>query len=174
MSAAGELHGCITHRTQLRNKHEGEGNRDCNNGATTSLKALAHKVLKRNAERNRSARDGKSGCNNNESLRATDTEEMQPVVVHRRTFRKCCKCGRMGWYPQASAEICCGAAMILVEQPAMSVHDFVEFVGCPKSYASGAISQDEVLDMMRRDQVTALKVNESDIGGSDSSSENKK
>ena len=79
-----------------------------------------------------------------------------PVVVCGRTFRTCRACGRMGWHPQATAEICCGSAMQMIEQPALTVAEYVNFIGCPKAYATGAITRGDVLDMMRRDHINPL------------------
>jgi len=79
-----------------------------------------------------------------------------PVTDHGRTFRRCSSCGRQGWHPQASAEVCCGQRVTLIEQPAMSVDDFVRFIHCPTPYASGAISKADVLDMMNKDGIKTL------------------
>lgn len=84
------------------------------------------------------------------------TPDQVPVVTAGRTFRKCSKCGRQGWHPEASAEICCGQSMVLIEHPAMTVSEYVRFIHCPKSYASGAISKADVLDMMKKDGVQVL------------------
>jgi len=81
--------------------------------------------------------------------------------THGRIFRKCAACGKQGWHPQASAEVCCGQRMTLIERPAMRVDDYVQFIHCPRSYASGAISRADVLDMMNKDGVQALPDNES-------------
>jgi len=83
-------------------------------------------------------------------------KQSKPVMIEGRTFRQCSKCGKQGWHPQATAEICCGAAMELIEKPAMTVADYVAFIGCPKAYASGAISHKEMLEMMERDHIKPL------------------
>ena len=81
-------------------------------------------------------------------------EEMEPkpaVVNHGRTFRQCSTCKRMGWHPQATAEICCGRAMERIDTPAMTVAEYVNFIHCPKAFASGAISEADIIDMMERE-----------------------
>ena len=85
-----------------------------------------------------------------------ESRQQAPVVVCGRTFRTCRACGRMGWHPQATAEICCGSAMQMIEQPALTVAEYVNFIGCPKAYATGAITRGDVLDMMRRDHINPL------------------
>jgi len=81
---------------------------------------------------------------------------LEPVVMVGRTFRKCSKCGRMGWHPQATAEICCGQSMTLIERPALTVDGYVQFIGFPNAYASGKISHAEVVDMMNREGIEPL------------------
>lgn len=88
-----------------------------------------------------------------------------PVTKHGRTFRKCGICGRMGWYPQADAEVCCGQAMRVVDDPAMTVVDYVRFIGFPKAYASGKISHAEVVAMMESDHIHPLPEKENACSG---------
>jgi len=92
-------------------------------------------------------------------------EQQTPVTVAGRTFRKCRACGRMGWHPQADAEVCCGQAMEMIGQPAMTVPEYVNFTGCPKAYASGAITHADILEMMRQDHIQPLPDNEKAVSG---------
>lgn len=94
-----------------------------------------------------------------------ESRQQAPVVVEGRTFRTCRECGRMGWHPQATAEICCGSAMQMIEQPAMTVVEYVQFIGCPKAYATGAITRADVLDMMKRDHINPLPDSEKRASG---------
>jgi len=159
------LHSCVAYTVQQRNNEPDNGNSQRNEGATGSLKALANKVLKRNEQRNSGATSAQKGRNNPATNDATVAGQLQPVVNHGRTFRQCPKCKRMGWHPQASAEICCGQAMNLIEHPALTVPDYVEFVGSPNTCASGKISHAEVVDMMKRDLIQPLPDNEKASGG---------
>lgn len=81
-----------------------------------------------------------------------------PVVVkHGRTFRQCRKCHRLGWYPQATAEICCGAPMIRIDHPSMTVEQYVRFIGCPNAYKDGSITEVDLLAMMEREGIEARR-----------------
>jgi len=128
------------------------GNTAGNQVETVSLKALARKVLRGNRTGNFMETSKETGGNFKGENRAKVSMQF-PVVSAGRTFRRCAKCGKQGWHPEASAEICCGQSMVLIEHPAMTVSEYVRFIHCPKSYASGAISKADVLDMMKKDGV---------------------
>jgi len=76
----------------------------------------------------------------------------KPVVMSGRTFRKCAKCGKQGWHPQATAEICCGQSMALIEQPAMTLEQYAQFIQAPETCKR--VGQGEVRKMMQREGIT--------------------
>jgi len=90
-------------------------------------------------------------------------KQSKPVMIEGRTFRQCSKCGKQGWHPQASAEICCGQAMALIEHPAMTLDQYALFIQAPNTCAK--IGADEARLMMKREGIETLADTEKAVAG---------
>ena len=81
-----------------------------------------------------------------------DDDWSDGVAAVVKAFRKCSQCGRQGWHPQASAEICCNQAMQVIEHPAMSPAEYADFIHAPNTCRK--IGLEAVKSIMRKDGIT--------------------